>query len=393
MTDMDLAAIDRELTRYRAAADAVSANLLELDADPNPQLLDTAPLTGVTGAAWADARDALTSVWDWFARLTGFLDRAGELRVSPRTRLAPGRQRELAAFLTGPSIEVARSDVPLLDRDLLQPRQATNRCTADELLAAMTDAFARARDVVARVATAWDDFVPRLTTARGRLVDLPASDAQAAVRAHLDALSDALVADPLAVAVDDVAGVEADIDLLVRSARERDDLRREVQARLTDARTRVDDLAGRADTARRAWEATRAKIAEPQVPAPPVTDPSLAGAIAAIADRADAGHWVEASGELDAVVADLDALTARLETSTAESRAALAQRDHLRGRLDAYRAKAHGLGLDEDDDVTAAYERAQGALYVAPADLTEASALVEDFQRLLTPTPEPEARR
>jgi len=44
MTDMDLAAIDRELTRYRAAADAVSANLLELDADPNPQLLDTAPI-------------------------------------------------------------------------------------------------------------------------------------------------------------------------------------------------------------------------------------------------------------------------------------------------------------------------------------------------------------
>ena len=40
MTDLDLAAIDRELARYRNAADAVGANLLELDADPNRQLLD-----------------------------------------------------------------------------------------------------------------------------------------------------------------------------------------------------------------------------------------------------------------------------------------------------------------------------------------------------------------
>ena len=103
---------------------------------------------------------SLTSVWDWFARFTGFLEHAGELRESPRTRLAPGRERQLAAFLTEPSIELPRDDVPLRDRDLLQPRHATNRCTADELLAVMTDAFARARDVVARVGSAWDDLVP-----------------------------------------------------------------------------------------------------------------------------------------------------------------------------------------------------------------------------------------
>ena len=151
----------------------MSANLLELDADPNRQLLDTAPLTGATGAAWTEARTALTSVWDWFARFTTFLDAATELRDSPRTRLAAGRERQLAAFLTDASIEVSRDDIPLRDRDLLEPRQATNRCTADELLAVMTDAFAHARDVVTQVATAWDDLVPRVTGARARLVGLP----------------------------------------------------------------------------------------------------------------------------------------------------------------------------------------------------------------------------
>ena len=199
MTDLDLAAIDRELARYRSAADTVGANLLELDADPNRQLLDTAPLTGVTGAAWAEARTALTSVWDWFARFTTFLDAATELRDSPRTRLPAGRERQLADFLTDASIEVSRDDIPLRDRDLLQPRQATNRCTADELLALMTDAFARARDVVARVATAWDDLVPRLAGARARIVGLPKGAEVQGLHDRLDALSDALIADPLSV--------------------------------------------------------------------------------------------------------------------------------------------------------------------------------------------------
>ena len=69
------------------------------------------------------------------------------------------------------------------------------------------------------------------------------------------------------------------------------------------------------------------------------------------------------------------------------------ERDQLRGLLDAYRAKAHGLGLDEADDVTDAYERAQAALYAAPADLASRRRLVERYQRLLTIDHEPEARR
>ena len=69
------------------------------------------------------------------------------------------------------------------------------------------------------------------------------------------------------------------------------------------------------------------------------------------------------------------------------------ERDQLRGLLDAYRAKAHGLGLDEDDDVTTAHEHAQGALYVAPTDLANARRLVARYQRLLTTHHEPEGRR
>jgi len=392
MTDLDLAAIDRELARYRNAADAVGANLLELDADPNRQLLDTAPLVGTTGAAWADARTALTSVWDWFARFTNFLDAATELRDSPRTRLPPGRERQLAAFLADASIEVSRDDIPLRDRDLLQPRQATNRCTADELLAVMTDAFARARDVVTRVATAWDDLVPRVTGARARLVDLPKRAELQELHDRLDALADALIADPLSVQADDVAAVEADLDSIARSEQEHDELRQAVLSRIRDARSRLEAFERQATDARCEWDTTRAKIARPELVAPPTVEPSFVNALNAVADRADAGRWDEASRALDGLAADLDALGARLDASIAAGRDALATRDHLRCRLDAYRAKAHGLGLDEDAEVTETYELALAALHVAPADLTEAAALVTAYQRLLTPIPEPEAR-
>ena len=141
---MDLAGIDRELRGFRSAADVVSANLLELDADPNRQLLDTAPLSGVTGAAWSDARTSLTSVWDWFARFTGFLDARGELRESPRTRLPPG------ASGSSPVPDRTVDRAARRRRAVARPRPAAasvgdQRCTADELLAVMTEAFARAR--------------------------------------------------------------------------------------------------------------------------------------------------------------------------------------------------------------------------------------------------------
>ena len=393
MTALDLAAVDRELARFRSAADAVGANLLELDSDPNRQLLDTAPLTGVTGAAWAEARTALTSVWDWFARFTTFLDAAAELRDSPRTRLPAGRERQLADFLTDASIEVSCEDIPLRDRDLLQPRQATNRCTADELLALMTDAFARARDVVTRVATAWDDLVPRLAEARARLVGLPKGTEVKGFHDRLDALSDALIADPLSVQTDDVAALEADLDAITRSEHEHDELRRAVLSRIRDARIRLEALERQATDARCEWDTISAKIARPELVPPPGVEASFANALNAIADRADAGQWDEAGRALDGLAAELDALGARLDASVAASRDALATRDHLRGRLDAYRAKAHGLGLDEDAEVTDAYELALAALHIAPADLTEAAALVTAYQRLLTPLPEPEARR
>ncbi len=65
-------------------------------------------------------------------------------------------------------------------------------------------------------------------------------------------------------------------------------------------------------------------------------------------------------------------------------RALLEARNQLRGRLDAYLAKAHGVHLAEDEDVHRAYDAAHDELYTAPTDLHRASTLVEQYQRLVS---------
>jgi hypothetical protein len=389
---MTIADLDRDLERYRDAADTVSVNLLELDEDPNRQLLETAPLTGTTAREWGEARSVLVSVWDWFARFTMFLDEAAELRVSPRTRLTPDRERSLAAFLSQASIELGSDEIPLRERELLQRRRATTHCSADELLDLMSNAYARARGVVSRVGTAWDDLAPRLAQARAALTNIDAA-AHPEVARQVDNLTDALITDPLAVSEAAVRDVEASVAVLTRASAAAMALRDQWPQRLRDAQDELASVEQQVADARATHATTVAKILDPAMPDPPPADRVLGDDLDTVADLADAGRWDEALGHLEQWHQSLQRRADAASDSTAASGAPIIERDQLRGLLDACRAKAHGLGLDEDGDVTVAYERAQQALYVAPADLTKARRLVERYRSLLASDHEPEARR
>jgi hypothetical protein len=60
--------------------------------------------------------------------------------------------------------------------------------------------------------------------------------------------------------------------------------------------------------------------------------------------------------------------------------APLARRRELRGRLDAYRAKVHSLGLAEDPVLGELRQGAQDVLYTAPCDLDEAERRLAAYQ-------------
>ena len=104
MTD-PLAGAEAELLRLEAAAAAVAANLVDLDDNAARKDLDKGPLTGRTAAAWADAKDALSRLWDGYALLTAAITAA---------RTAHDKQRpEFARLVLGSSITLSTTTVPL----------------------------------------------------------------------------------------------------------------------------------------------------------------------------------------------------------------------------------------------------------------------------------------
>ena len=111
-----------------------------------------------------------------------------------------------------------------------------------------------------------------------------------------------------------------------------------------------------------------------------VTGPDLRPDLAALDALAAAGHWALISPRLADWSRRARERIAALRDAAARNTAMLATRNELRGRLDAYQAKAARRGLAEDPSLAALAERARAALYTAPCDLGAARAAVNAYQ-------------
>jgi chromosome segregation ATPase len=177
-----------------------------------------------------------------------------------------------------------------------------------------------------------------------------------------------------------------------------------IVTRLAKLRDRVGALVGIRDGYPRRVAELRALV--DQVGA---AEERLAGSYARAVDRiADTGlpPAPNAVRVLTARLADLDRLhresrwgqlvddAANLERSATRAReraeelreaadGLLARRDELRGRLEAYRAKAATLGYAEDEELTALHTRARELLYTAPCDLRAATRATFAYQQAL----------
>jgi len=126
--------------------------------------------------------------------------------------------------------------------------------------------------------------------------------------------------------------------------------------------SRHDELTARLAELRDARERalrTRAEVVAKVVVAdlPPVPDP----------DPRDADAVARAVLDAQALLANLTGL--------------LDRRAELRGRLEAYRAKATGRGHAEDTELVALHRRAHDVLFTAPCDLRAATLAVTRYQR------------
>jgi hypothetical protein len=388
---MALADLDTTLAELRAASERIGANLLELELDPGRELLEQVALEGESAARWSQASAALLELWRRHELLQDLLQRATEVRGG-RGRLPADRLAELEELLHGRSIVLCTGPLPPERRALLDTSRANRRCTARELLTQMAAAFDEANATLAALTAPWDALTPRLAHAGAELRAATGQaagaepDALAGARRRHAELSALLAHDPLAVAPDAVAALEASVAAIAGEAEAIGELRVGAGERLDRARELLRAVEQAREEALSARETAVAKILAPDVAEPPDAA-GLAEALAEVERLTAAGRWRQAREDLARWTAHADAALAQARAATAANRAPVDARNQLRGRLDAYRAKARALRLLETPAVAELHERAHRALFAAPTDLAQAEQLVARYQQALSTRP------
>ncbi len=386
MTAPSIAPADAELLRLETAVAAIAANLVDLDDNPARKELDRTRLTGRTAAAWVDATDALTRLWEGYRMLTEVIAQARTLR--DRRKLNDSDRAAFVHRVLGASITLSTSTVPLAQRGLLGAGQVSTTCTPGELLSAMETSFHTAVTVATRAAEVWHRALPAAADAAAALAHVRGlgggSVALAEADRRLSAFTAALAGDPLSVDESELAGIRA---LIARADAERTsaaELRENLGQRLADAHRLAGELAGADRQAQHAADAAADRFRERDIAT--VRGGDLRPDLAAIDALATAGQWALISPRLADWTRRARERLATLRSATTHNDGLLAARNELRGRLDAYQAKALRLGLGESGELSRLSEAARTALFTAPCDLDAARAAVNAYQDALTAT-------
>ncbi|MFR9726485.1 hypothetical protein ACL02R_24460 [Streptomyces sp. MS19] len=390
--------VDRALARLGAEHEAIESSLLALQDHAGRRLLDGAELTGTTRERWSHAEETVTALWSWFDTATAALADARRLRARRRHPSAD-ELAELTSVLTGDGIVLAGSGGRLVER-----------VGWAELVERMNAGYARVLDMVIAADAVWSALPARidfLAAEQHRLRDLahsagvrpgthPAGDELARVTEELTALRAEVIADPLAFWLpaggsSAPGGGRPDTARYDRAARALDDIRREVEAvidvrkdaearlmRLRDVLSRADRTLAEARTAR---GEVLAKIAASEVPA--VSGPStvLHERLAQAADFRRRALWHRLSPLLEDLEVRAEEELQRARASLSAVTAPLAVRAELRGRLDAYKAKAARFGKAGEPILVERYDVARRMLWSAPCDLRAAEDAVLRYQR------------
>ncbi|MFD4373758.1 hypothetical protein [Streptomyces sp. NPDC058486] len=398
---MDRDEVDRALARLGAEHKAVEDSLLALQDHAGRRLLEGAGLTGTTRERWAATERTITALWSCFDAYTAALRGAREVRSRHKW---PNREElaELTERLRGDSVHVPGGAG---ERALL-----AERFTLDGLVRRMNELYAVSLDVVVTADAVWSALPARidlLAAELGRTRSLahsvgvrpgehPAGDELESITAELTELRSTVVTDPLAFwrpaeGSSAPGGGRPDTARYDRAALALEDVRREIEAVLAvrqdseERLLRLRDVLSRADRtlaeARVARGEVLAKIAASEVPAVSGPPTALQERLQAAADHRRHARWHRLSPLLDALEREAEEELLRARESLTAVTAPLAVRAELRGRLDAYRAKATRLGGADDPFLTERYDTARRMLWSAPCDLRAAEQAVLRYQR------------
>jgi hypothetical protein len=249
---------------------------------------------------------------------------------------------------------------------------------------------------VDRVCAAWT-ALPRLDTldttltgliqtAGGSGIKPPAEIAQA--RSRIALLRTQVHADPLAADLSGVDAVARQVETATEVLRGAVAARGELAGQLTAAAQALGAIGTLIDRARAARAEASQKILG--ITNGTVDADALAARLTFLRTNLRSitsvgqGDWQEARrllGQLDQQTA---ALRDEVTLALGAVKGPLDTRNELRGRLDAYHAKALAIGLAEDEGLTQVYERARALLFSAPCDVAGAEAAVREYQQGLS---------
>jgi hypothetical protein len=380
--------LDRRLEALHTAVDRIGQNLVELEVDSTRELLEATKLDGESAEEWASASANVIQLWQSHGLLQAHLERA--------TKLRDGRRfDELEALLSGQTIELGSTDVPLGQRTLLGESQLAERCSAEQLMQRMSSSFDDVKRVLARIGGAWETLIPRLDDVRRQLAEcrqLAAGVGEGArhdlesAGVQLDLLTTTRTSDPLAVepgAVDrlahSIAEIRADLHSIAVCKSNFED-------RLSDARLLAERVRAQVEAGRAAHAELLVKIAEPAAPAGLELREDPGAKLATIAQLSVRGAWREACRELEQWTTCTASLLDEAQRIVRANKAPIESRNQFRALLDAYEVKAKHLGMVEDSELTAVYAQAHEALYTAPTDLSLLGRLVRRYQNTLNGT-------
>lgn len=390
-------AADRRLSRLGAEHEAIETSLLALQDHAGRRLLEGADLSGATAERWASAEQTLGRLWSHFEVCTDALDRAREVRDRRRS---PGQQEleELGSLLTGECLVIAGGE------------RLAERISWEDLVERMNSGYAEVLSVVASADSVWSALPARidmLSAELRRLTELahsvgvrpghhPSGEDLLEVTDELTSLRAEVISDPLAFwrpagGSSAPGGGRPDTSRFDRAARTVEEVRREVDAVITvrkDAEQRLIELRDVLSRAERTLSEARlargevlAKIAAWEVPAVGGAPAGLQEELAAASEYRRNAQWHRLSPLLDSLERRAEQELERARGALTSVTAPLAVRAELRGRLDAYKAKAARLGGAEHPQLIGPYDQARRMLWSAPCDLRAAEQAVLRYQR------------
>ncbi len=399
---MTLEQIDQLLADWRNKIDLIGQNLMELYELPTYQRLSgtsgfpKAYLTGLSEAQITPALEAMSNLFQDFDLLLKTVEQATELRKQvPRFLASEQKLQEIEQILTGASIQLPAVHTPLAHRGLLTAAETANAIAPDQLLAAMTSAFQVAKDAVLAVDQAWSHLEPTLANAEAEIISLQTladslgqgslSELVAAHR-NIAALRTSIESDPLGVRADFdrdiqplIARVKTTLEQLVQQ-------QTQIRENLEIGHQLLNQLVELHRQAELAFAESREKVVDHstlQMPLASEQIDALSQWLTRLETKFSEGFLYPVHVGLDNWIAKARESIAIEERAWNANKAPLETRQELRGRLNAFKAKALALGLAEDATLSELANKANQLLYTRPTPLEQAAELVSQYEKRL----------